>query len=399
MRIRILVAALAGAVAALAAPPAHAAPPGPNVPSLHVLEVATDDADGQAKAVTLALRHRVRESKEYSLADSDHSLQVLTLALHCPDPPDAACQNTIAGKLNNARQYFWGTMKKVPGNQVTLDLHLWQQRRDDVHERFTFTDNITDPRDPSLERLVDQMYQRLVFYGRVGVARLVADQALEGELFVNGRSYGSITHAQHELTLPPGDYTFEVRSGGRVSMSGRGRVAVTQVQEVRLVPMRNRADAGASSLVEAPVLPPAPESGQRDAWRKPVGIASLSVGAALLAAGAYSSYRVSTYEDDEVYSAYLRTVPKGQDACDYADPAKPSDVKNICSNAKTLQIVQYVAYPLGAVAVGAGLFFLLTGPHASTAAASSGSAKAPRRWALIPSAAPTQTGLDFHLAF
>jgi hypothetical protein len=41
---------------------AQAAPPGPNVYPLHVLELATDDADDQAKALSLALRARVRAS-------------------------------------------------------------------------------------------------------------------------------------------------------------------------------------------------------------------------------------------------------------------------------------------------------------------------------------------------
>ncbi|HEU4403972.1 MAG TPA: hypothetical protein VFS43_01565 [Polyangiaceae bacterium] len=405
MRIRTLVAALAGALVALAAPPARSAPPGPNAQVMHVLEVATDDADDQSKAVTLALRHRVRESKEFALADSDQSLAVLSLALKCPDPPNAPCLTNIANKLG-ARQFFWGTMKKVPGNQVALDLHLWQRGHEDVHERFTFSDNLTEPRDPALERLADQMYQRLVFYGRVGVARLVAERALDGELFVNGRAQGPITHAQHELTLPPGEYTFEVRSGGRVTLSGRGRVAVTQVQEVRLVPVRAQPDPATQAPVDVDGgVTRAPYTGGGSSWRRPVGVIGISLGGALLLAGAYSSLRVLSFGEDEAYKAYRSGVAPDQDACDQAaagvavnapGAATPGRVDRLCGASKTLTTFQYVAYPVGALAAGAGLVLLLSAQHDSPPA--SGAAKG-SRWALTPSAGPGRTGLDFHLTF
>ena len=406
MRTRTLVAALAGAGAALHAPLSHAAPPGPSTPVMHVLEVATDDADAQAKALTLALRLRVRESKEFALADTDHSLQVLTLALRCPDPPDAACHGKIATKIG-ARQYFWGTMKRAPGNQVALDLHLWRGGRDEAHERFVFSDNLTEPRDPALERLADQMFQRLVFYGQLGVARLVAERAFEGELFVNGRAQGPIAQAQYELTLPPGDYTFEVRSGGRTTMSGRGRVAVTQVQEVRLVPVRGPSDAVAPPVdVDGGWQPAAPQSAS-GGWRKPVGIVGLGIGGALLAAGAYASVRVLTFGEDEGYKSYRAGVSPNQDACDLAQAgfvadvagaSSPSRVDRLCGTSKALTTFQYVAYPVGALAAGAGLILLLSAQGDGASAASGKPAPGPR-WALTPDARPGRAGLDFHLTF
>ncbi len=404
MRIRTLVAALAGAGAALGTPSAHATPPGSNAPVAHVLEVATDDVDAQAKAVTLALRQRVREAKEFALADTDHSLQVFSLALRCPDPPDAACQANIATKLK-ASQYFWGTMKKAPGNQVALDLHLWRRGHEDVHERFTFSDNLTEPRDPALERLAEQMYQRLVFYGRVGVARLVAERALEGELFVNGRASGPISHAQHELTLPPGDYAFEVRSGGRAVMSGRGRVAVTQVQEVHLTPVVAQRDAILPPVdVEAGVRARPPDEGGAS-WRRPLGIVGLGVGGALLAAGAYASIRVLTFGEDEGYKAYRSGIGPNDDACTQAEggvavsaegASTPGRVDRLCSTSKTLTTFQYVAYPVGAVAAGAGLILLLS---AQSEASAPSAAARPRRWALTPDAGPGRAALDFRMVF
>ncbi|HEU4532641.1 MAG TPA: hypothetical protein VFS00_00940 [Polyangiaceae bacterium] len=407
MRTRTLVAALLGAGAAMVAPsPSRAAPPGPNAPVMHVLEIATDDADDQAKAVTLALRHRVRESKEYALDGTDHSLQVFSLALHCPDPPDAPCQSKIADKLG-AKQYFWGTMKKVSGNHVTLDLHLWQRGRSDVHERFTFSDNLTEPRDPALERLADQMYQRLVFFGRVGVARLTAERAIEGELFVNGRAQGPISHAQHELTLPPGDYTFEVRSGGRVTLTGRGRVTASQAHEVRLLPVRSNQPDGISQPidVEVGVRARAPDGSSSSSWRRPVGIVGLGVGGALLAAGAFASVRVLGFGEDEAYKAYRSGINPDQDACKFAEAgiesgvsgaASAARVDRICGASKTFTTFQYIAYPVGAVAAGAGLILLLSAQGEGSAPTAKAKAT---RWALLPDAGPGRAGIDFRLAF
>jgi hypothetical protein len=403
MRIRTLVATLAGAGVALHAPRSHAAPPAPNTPVLHVLEVGTDDADDQAKAVTLALRRRVRESKEFALSDADHSLQVLTLALRCPEPPDASCQGKIATKIS-ARQFLWGTMKKAPGNQVSLELHLWRGGRDEARERFVFSDNLTESRDPALERLADQMYQRLVFYGHVGVARLVADNAIEGELYVNGRPQGPIAQAQYELTLPPGDYTFEVRSGGRTTLSGRGRVAVTQIQEVRLVPRRRQVDPAAASLdADVGARPPSADGAS---WRRPAGIAGLGLGGALLVAGAYASIRVLTFGEDKGYKAYRAGVGPTDDACDQAEAgfvtnvsgaSSPGRVDRICGTAKALTTFQYIAYPVGAVAAGAGLIFLLSAQN--DGGGTTGKGASGQRWALTPDAGPGRAGFDFRLAF
>ena len=47
---------------------------GAGAPPVHVLELATDDADDQAKALTRALKDRVKASKDYALAEDQFRL-------------------------------------------------------------------------------------------------------------------------------------------------------------------------------------------------------------------------------------------------------------------------------------------------------------------------------------
>src|SRR3954463_14496133 len=96
---------------------AWAAEPGPIPLPINVIAVQTDTADDQAEALTKALRTAVRAMPGWSLGEGDYSLEVLTLSLKCPEPPDASCQSRIADQIKSDR-YVWGTLKKPKGKQV-----------------------------------------------------------------------------------------------------------------------------------------------------------------------------------------------------------------------------------------------------------------------------------------
>ena len=73
---------------------AHAAPKKP----LQVLIIQSEDAVDQAQAMTQALKGAVPKTKEFSLAPGEFSLEVMTLAMGCSDPPDGTCLAQIAAK-------------------------------------------------------------------------------------------------------------------------------------------------------------------------------------------------------------------------------------------------------------------------------------------------------------
>jgi hypothetical protein len=235
--------AAAGAAMSFASPLWAA---GAGSPTVHVLELATDDADDQAKALTQAIKARVKASKDYALADGDHSLAIMLAALKCGDVPDPSCQTRIAEKLNSER-YIWGNMKKTSGGQVSVDLHLWQKGQTDVKQTFSFSDNLTEPLDPGLQKLAEQMVMKLTNFGKVGAVRVASAASLEGELFVDGNSNGKFTNGQAEMTLPVGEHRFEVRSGGKVVAQGSGKVGPTGTLEVQLQPATKSEQATAST--------------------------------------------------------------------------------------------------------------------------------------------------------
>src|ERR1051325_936057 len=104
--------AWAAAAAVLAgSAPAWSAEPGPDALPINVIAVQTADADDQAEALTKALRTAVRATAGWSLGEGDYSLEVLTLSLKCPEPPDANCQSRIADQIK-ADRYIWGVIQK-----------------------------------------------------------------------------------------------------------------------------------------------------------------------------------------------------------------------------------------------------------------------------------------------
>lgn len=380
----LLCAALA--VASAAATPAWAAPPGPGVSQLHVLEFATDDADDQAKALTLALKARVKASKDYALADGDHALGIFLAQFKCGDVPDVTCQTKIADKLG-AERYIWGTLRKS-GNQITADLHLWQKGQAEVRQQFTYADTLTEPLDPSLQRLADQMLNKLTSFGKVGTVKLVAPQSLDGELFVDGQSQGKFTNGQSELTLPIGEHRFEVRSGGKLLAQGAGKVSPTTTLDIELAPVKGGEQSAGP--------------GKPASWKRPVGYAGVGVGGALLLGGVYSLFKVNSINKNEGFDAYRKGFGPNDDVCDMAErgrvsskagAANPSEVKDFCSSGKTFTTLQYVLFPVGALAAAAGAYLIVTSKEGGDATT------AKRRLEVLPSAGPQGGGVDLRVTF
>jgi hypothetical protein len=371
--------ALGAAVAAHVRPALAAAP-------TYVLEVATDDADDQAKALTQALKSRIRANKDMTLGDADVSLQVVLLQFKCGDVPDATCQAKIAEKLN-AQQYVWGTMRKQPNHQVVADLHYWQKDKAEVRQQFTYTDNLTESADPNLQKLADQMIARLTQFGKVGLAKVSAEQRIAGELYVDGKSMGTFSNGMAEITLPVGEHRFEVRGGGKVLASATATVSGTNPLEITLAPP-------ASGKPEDPPKPPGSM-----AWKKPAGYAGVAVGGALILGGVYSMIKINSINRDDKFTSYAKGFGPNTDVCQRAangDVSKaagagsPSEVKDLCDSGSSFQTLQYVFFGLGAVVAGAGTYLLVTAPKEGAVEG---------RVQITPTVGKTQTGVDLRVAF
>jgi hypothetical protein len=395
MRIsRLALSALPVAAYIASAQPAHAAPSSPN--QVYVLEIATDDADDQAKALTSALKARIRSSKDQlTLAEADVSLTVVLLSLKCGDVPDVACQQKIADKLN-AEKYVWGSMRKQAPNQVVADLHYWQKGKPEARQQFTYSDNLTEASDPSLVRLSEQMVQRLVNFGKVGVARIAAEHSVDGELFVDGQDSGPFTNGQSEQTLPIGDHRFEVRSGGKVLVAGSGKVNPTTPLDVQLV-------APAKTGAAEPAKEATPEGGN---WKKTAGYVGVGVGGALILGGVFSMIKVNSINNDSGFSDYRKGFGPNEDVCSraaagdvstVAGAATPAAAKSQCDSGSTFQTLQYVFFGLGVVAAGAGTYLLVTSNKDGSSATASAEPKP--RLQVLPSGGQHGGGVDVRVVF
>ena len=382
MRLPLLATSLAlSAASVVCAAPARAANP------TFVLEIATDDADDQAKALTNALKARIKATKDMALGDADVSLQVVLLQFKCGDVPDVSCQARIGDKLN-AREYIWGTMRKTPNRQVVADLHYWQKDKPEVRQQFTFSDNLTEPADPSLQRLADQMLARLTQFGKLGVAKISFEQSIAGDLYVDGKPMGAFTNGLAELTVPIGEHRFEVRAGGKVLASASGVVSPTTPIEITL-------KAPSSGKPEEPP----PEAGTAPTWKRPVGYVAVGVGGALILGGVYSMIKVNSVNHDEKFTSYAKGFGPNEDVCQRAQngavshapgAGSPGEVKDLCDTGSQFQTLQLVFLGLGAVSAGAGAYLLLTAPKQETSTG---------RIVVTPTVGKTQSGVDLRFAF
>jgi hypothetical protein len=383
---------LLGAFTCALAAPAFAAPSGPNTPSVHVLEIYTDDADDQAKALTIALKSKVRASKDYALADSDKALGVYLAQFKCGDVPDSVCQTKIADNLK-ADRYIWGTVRK-DGNDLAVDVHLWQKGQSEVRQQVKISANLTDANDPSLQQVAEQLVNKLANFGKVGIAHLSAAQSIDGELFVDNTSQGRFTNGQAELTLPIGEHRFEVRAQGKVVAQGTGKVNPTSTVDVELVGL-------AKSDQPAPVV-----AGGGSSWKRPAGYAAAGVGGALLIGGVVSMLKVNSLNKDSGFDAYRHSFAGDKDVCDAAKKGRvgapgsssPNEVVDLCNSASTYKTLQFILLPVGALAAAAGVYLITTDSGESTPAPSAG-ATALRSLQIAPSVGKSSGSLDVRFQF
>jgi hypothetical protein len=377
---RVSLAAAVGLCVATGAVHGHAAQPGPGVETIPVLEIATDDADDQAKALTQAIRSRVKASTQFALSEQSVSLQLLVLTLKCPDIPDAACQEKIAAKIK-ADKFVWGTMKKAPNKTVSVDLHYYVKGRPDQHKQFTLPDAMTDALDPAMQKQAESMFQQVTQFGRVGVVNLMMENPTDGEVFANGQSIGAITKTDHEYTLPVGETVFEVRSAGNVIARGQGSVLATAAVELKLAEVKDKIEGGAVKVATG---------GDVASWKRPVAFAAMGVGAVALGVAAFRGVQNLTY-DDEQFKQYrdASKVPgsgsgagaSSSDACEQAragvqavgvSVGSPGYVAKQCDDAdsrKSQQLIFGIAGGVLAVAGGALFYTTLNKGPATTGAA------------------------------
>ena len=183
-----------------------------------------------------------------------------------------------------------------------------------------------------------------------------------GLLSVDGKAPDPLEGSRKELELSEGEHELRLEAEGYQSLSRTVKVVSGQSTDVELnlVPLAQAEtpkDDGPKPIEE-------PTGSNRQLY----GYIGVGAGAALLGVGVFSALQVNSVNNDSGFSTYRKGLAKNQDVCDEADrgtevpgaPA-PGDISDKCSTGATFQTMQFVFLGLGALATGAGLYFLLTG--------------------------------------
>jgi hypothetical protein len=338
---------------------AWGAEPGPDTLPIHVIAVQTADADDQAEALTKALRTAVRTTPGWALGEGDYSLEVLTLSLKCPEPPDANCQTRIAEQIKSER-YIWGVIQKK-GPNIQGDVYLWARGQGTSKVSVSYSSNLTEANDDALRRIANNAITELTGGPPKGSLHVKAGN-ISGEVFVDGLGVGALQGGQGTFVIPSGNHRVTVKADGYAD--GESTVLVRPTGPAAEVTI---------SLVPLPAGPPVN-------WKRIGGFSALGLGVAFGAIGLYGSIKIidlnKTANQGEnggpkspmfLYRQHVGT--KVSSVCAYAldNPSTEEPIKTqrdatlgLCKDAEAPTILQIVFYPLAAIAGGVGAYLIGT---------------------------------------
>lgn len=343
-----LATALVLSASMFSAMPVHAAEAGPDTLPIHVISVQTLDADDQAEALTKALRQAVRSLPGWSQAEGDYSLEVLTLSLKCPDPPDAGCQSRIADQIR-ADRYVWGTLGKAKGGNVTGELNFWVRGKGATTYKVEYSANLTEPQDEALKKVAMDAILKLTDGPPKGEVKVSAG-GIAAQVFVDGQPLGALTGGQGTFFVPSGKHELVVKAPGYADM----------VSEITVKP---------TSPTDVTVVPVAVGEKKPTNWKRIGGFVAIGAGVGFGALGIVNSVKVNNIKTDTQWDPVRNLFTQDQNACNSSPPdgtdavlvQKHADFKaQYCEAGQTAEIMQLVFYPLAALAAGAGIYLVAT---------------------------------------
>jgi len=345
--------------------------------------------DDFAKTLTASLRKAARRVPGWSILDRDVSLAQMSLVHGCDDP-DTKCLGAISKTLE-AQYVLFGTLARVSENPVTIRATLFLYNRDAGKIERSLSDTLPLRAD-SAER--DRVAQR--FIKHLAGARLLASLSIQSNVpgtavMLDGQELG-ITDDQGEFSIQG------IRAGSHVlELSAPGyspyRQSITfQPGAETSLPIQ-LSEAHEQPLHQA-------SSGSSIAW---LGWASLGASAILLGLTGYSWIRLQSIEESGSYTSYREAAGSMiSDVCKAADQdmlfgsgadaeKRLDKVQSLCSEASTLEILQYVFLGGAVVTAGVGVAILLTQGKSDTGRSSSVS--------FAPHLSPRNTGFSLNVNF
>jgi hypothetical protein len=328
-----------------------AAEPGPDTLPINVVAIQTADADDQAEALTKALRVAVRLVPGWSLGEGDYSLEVLTLSLKCPEPPDANCQSRIADQIKSDR-YVWGMLKKK-GDRVSGDVHLWVRGKGTANWPVEYTSNLTEANDDALKRIASEAIGQLTGGPPKAGVHVRAGSAA-GQVFIDGQPVGALKDGEGTFMVPAGAHKVTVKAAGYAEMESQVVVKATGAPtevSLTMVALGNTTPLN---------------------WKRIGGFGALGVGVVVGIVGIVAAAKVNSVQGTvndaranqrssvDVCSSGFITMYTGTHG---STPG--SQLSDACSTGKSFQTLQIVSFPLAAIAGGLGIFLIATSDKTS----------------------------------
>ena len=318
---------------------------------IQVLAIASQDAWENGKALTGALRRAVLRADGWTLASGEYSLEVLSAALDCPEPPDNACLNRIAEQVG-AKRVLWGEVEKKSNREVTAHLRLWHQGRNKTETTFTYSANLTDDTDDALLALAVDALAELI--GRARGTLIIAAGDVDGEVLVDGVPVGLVKKGQAQVDVPSGKLAVLVEAPGYENLLGTVVVPPGGNAILRLDPVP--VEGAEPKEVEVDQKEPEPATGNRKVW----AYASLGLGGAAALTGAVFWAVSYNQAHDEAFERYVNETPRDQDPCERAHDEGANNITDICDSNLTSRYLAFSMFGLGAVLGGVGAYLLLT---------------------------------------
>ncbi|AKU96021.1 hypothetical protein AKJ09_02685 [Labilithrix luteola] len=350
---------------------AHADQPGAHTVPVAVLALDSEDSEEQADALTGALRSRVRAAQGWSLIETTQSLGMLTAALKCPSHPPADCQQKISEQIK-AERYIWGFVTRGPTTgQVTAEIHLYQKNKSDTVLKESYADNLKDANDDTLRKVAARIVERLGGTA-LGVVVVKAGE-LNGEVVVDGEKRVPLQKGTARIELAPGGHSIEVASTGIPSSKRNVLVVIGKEAVVEIAPTQETEPPHAEK--------PFPT-------RTVVGGVVLGAGVILGAVAVQQALFYGELQDRGKEVA--KRVEAGQKPC---EPSGDQEFCNIDNRSKTASAFAIAGGAVGAVAIGTGLYLLLTN------GSSEKTASAPKRPQIVPTFGANSGGVMINGAF
>jgi len=353
-----------------------------------------DGEDELARQISQSLRESAKQVKAWKISDRDISLAQMSLAHGCEEP-DARCMADIASTLEVDRLVY-GTMLRKEGN---VDIALFNF--DAVTGQVESSINETVPAEALqvdvLKATTGGLARRLAGMDVTGALR-VRSEAIGAQVILDGKPVGQIDAkgglllaglevGPHSLTL--------TKQGARTDQQVEIKEAETTTAQVALAVTNDVVPVGDEGDDEETASPGKPKKGM--SMRRMFGYGAIGVAGVMAAATIYSWVRIDSINKDPDLRAYRAQFGPDDDVCQKAEDSTlsatmaglESSARDLCRQADTLEVLQYVFLGSTIVAGGIGTYLLLTDKAADE----------PRSVRLQPSFARGRSGLTAIMRF